>query len=166
MIFRLYFKKNDRQGATLIQSLFKESIDKTVGHVKFLLQDKNARDVKAILMGWGLFGITLLLQDAIKKAFPRLKIIIPKEASSAILRGAVIFGHNPTSITQRVLKKTYGVNIVLFIKCHKHHPFIFSSSDAICFKLHDTNSIHFHHLGINIVCFVLSCFHGYDNIPY
>ena len=97
-----------RYEATLIQSLFKESVEKTVTHVKSLLQDKNARDVKAILMVGG-FSESPMLQDAIKKAFPRLKIIIPKEASSAILRGAVIFGHNPTSITQRILKRTYGV---------------------------------------------------------
>ena len=59
-------------------------------------------------MIWG-FSESPMLQHAIKKAFPNLKITIPKEASSAILRGAVSFGYNPTSITHRVLKKTYGV---------------------------------------------------------
>ena len=98
--------------AALIQSLFNESIDKTVTHVKSLLRDEKARDVRAILMVGG-FSESPMLQVAIKRAFPRLKIIIPKEASSAILRGAVIFGHNPTSITQRVLKKTYGDECLL-----------------------------------------------------
>ena len=92
----------------LIQSLFKESVDKTVLHVKSLLRDENSRDVKAILMVGG-FSESPMLQDAIKKAFRGLKVIIPKQPSSAILRGAVIFGHNPSSITQRVLKNTYGV---------------------------------------------------------
>ena len=107
---KIHFAGGDkvRYDATLIQSLFKDSIDKTVAHVNSLLRDQNARDIKAILMVGG-FSESPMLQVAIKKAFPRLKIIIPKEASSAILRGAVIFGHNPTSITQRVLKKTYGV---------------------------------------------------------
>ena len=106
----IHFAGGDRvrYEASLIQSLFKESVDKTVSHVKSLLRDKNARDVKAILMVGG-FSESPMLQHAIKKAFPRLKVIIPKEASSAILRGAVIFGHNPTSISQRVLKKTYGI---------------------------------------------------------
>ena len=107
----IHFAGGDRvrYEASLIQSLFNESVDKTVSHVKSLLRDKNARDVKAILMVGG-FSESPMLQVAIKKAFPRLKVIIPKEAASAILRGAVIFGHNPTSITQRVLKKTYGVD--------------------------------------------------------
>ena len=113
---KIHFAGGDkfRYDATLIQSLFKESVDKTVMHVKSLLEDDNARDVTAILMVGG-FSESPMLQDAIKKAFQGLKIIIPKEASSAILRGAVIFGHNPTSITQRVLKKTYGVECA--------HPF-------------------------------------------
>ena len=101
-----------RYEATLMQSLFKESVDKTVAHIQSLLQEEKAGDVQAILMVGG-FSESPMLQDAIQKAFPRLKIIIPKEASSAILRGAVIFGHNPTSITQRVLKKTYGVDCYL-----------------------------------------------------
>ena len=105
-----------RYEATLMQSLFKESVDKTIAHIQSLLQEEKARDVQAILMVGG-FSESPMLQATIKKAFPRLKIIIPKEASSAILQGAVIFGHNPTSITQRVLKKTYGVeNTVPFDK--------------------------------------------------
>ena len=107
---RIQFAGGDKVNfdATLIKSLFKESIDKTVMHVKSLLRDENARDVRAILMVGG-FSESPMLQDAIKKSFPRLKTIIPKEASSPILHGAVIFGHDSTSITHRVLKKTYGV---------------------------------------------------------
>ena len=93
----------------LLQGLFDNSIDKTVRHVKSLLQDSKARGVKAILMVGG-FSDSPMLQQAIKREFSSLKIIIPKEASSAILRGAVIFGHNPAAITQRVLKKTYGTD--------------------------------------------------------
>ena len=94
----------------LLQSLFNNSIEKTVMHVKSLLQDSKARGVKAILMVGG-FSDSPMLQQAIKRQFSNLKIIIPKEASSAILRGAVIFGHNPAAITQRVLKRTYGTDI-------------------------------------------------------
>ena len=98
-----------RFDSRLLQSLFDNSIDKTVRHVKSLLQDSKARGVETILMVGG-FSDSPMLQQAIKRQFSNLKIIIPNEASSAILRGAVIFGHNPTAITQRVLKKTYGTD--------------------------------------------------------
>ena len=38
-----------------------------------------------------------------------MKVIIPKEAASAVLCGAVCFGHKPAVIAERVLKFTYGV---------------------------------------------------------
>ena len=99
----------------LMQGLFSKSISTTVSHVKSILRDTKAQDVRAILMVGG-FSDSPMLQSAIKRAFANLKIIIPKEASSAILRGAVIFGHNPSCISQRVLRKTYGV--------HAMRPFV------------------------------------------
>ena len=103
----------------LLQGLFDNSIDKTVRHVKSLLQDSKARGVQAILMVGG-FSDSPMLQQAIKRRFSNLKIIIPKEASSAILRGAVIFGHNPAAISQRVLKKTYGTDKVVDFQTDVH----------------------------------------------
>ena len=94
----------------LMRGLFTKSITTTVAHVKSILRDSRARDTSAILMVGG-FSDSLMLQEAIKKEFSNLLIIIPREASSAIMRGAVIFGHNPAAISERVLKKTYGVRI-------------------------------------------------------
>ena len=50
-----------------------------------------------------------MLQEAIKQSFRNVKVIIPKEAASAVLRGAVCYGYNPIAISQRVLKYTYGI---------------------------------------------------------
>ena len=100
-----------RIDSELMHELFTKSIASTVSHVKSILKDSKARETKAILMVGG-FSDSLMLQEAIKREFSNCqKIIIPREASSAILRGAVIFGHNPKAISQRVLKKTYGVSV-------------------------------------------------------
>ena len=98
-----------RFDSTLMKDLFKTSIDKTVSHVKCILREENARDIRAILMVGG-FSESPMLQQAVKKEFRHLKVIVPREASSSILRGAVAFGHNPKSITQRVMPKTYGID--------------------------------------------------------
>ncbi|XP_053402834.1 heat shock 70 kDa protein 12B-like [Mercenaria mercenaria] len=52
-----------------------------------------------------------MLQHAIKDAFPGIDTVIPLGASSTILRGALVYGHSPTSIQERVLKYTYGVEV-------------------------------------------------------
>ena len=94
--------------SNLMKSLFGNSIELTVKHVRTLMKERNVRDIKAILMVGG-FSESPMLQDAIKQSFRSVKVIIPKEAATAVLRGAVCFGHNPSVVTERVLKYTYGV---------------------------------------------------------
>ena len=95
---------------TLMKRLFKHSISTTIAYITSILQEEKSSDIKAILMVGG-FSESPMLQEAVKKNFRHLKVIIPREASSSILRGAVAFGHNPKSISQRVLKKTYGIEM-------------------------------------------------------
>lgn len=94
--------------SSLMKGLFNNSISMTVSHVTAVLKDKTARDVKAILMVGG-FSESAMLQDAVKREFTKMKMIIPRQASTTILRGAVIFGYNRESISKRVLQKTYGI---------------------------------------------------------
>ncbi|KAH3837932.1 hypothetical protein DPMN_111335 [Dreissena polymorpha] len=54
----------------------------------------------------------MFLQEAIKKRFTQLKIIVPPDAGLAVLKGAVIYGHSPMAITERVSKYTYGIDVV------------------------------------------------------
>ena len=57
----------------------------------------------------GGFSECELVQTAMKAKFPKNKIIIPSEPGLSVLRGAVLFGHQPEKISKRILKKTYGI---------------------------------------------------------
>ena len=94
--------------SSIVKPLFDKSVNSTVAHVKKIVSD--CPKIRAILMVGG-FSESVLLKEAVKKAFPEVEVICPQDASSAILRGAVIFGHNPTAVTNRVLRKTYGVDV-------------------------------------------------------
>lgn len=52
-----------------------------------------------------------MLVQGIRAMFPEINTIIPKEAAWSVLRGAVIFGHDPSMISQRRSKYTYGVSV-------------------------------------------------------
>ncbi|XP_053372779.1 heat shock 70 kDa protein 12A-like [Mercenaria mercenaria] len=93
-----------------VEKLFEDSIQQIVKHVQKLMRDERMAEVKAILMVGG-YSESPLLQHAIKLAFSGIHIVIPQEASSAVLRGALIFGHNPATITERILKYTYGTDL-------------------------------------------------------
>lgn len=44
-----------------------------------------------------------------KKEFPSKRLIIPNEAGLAVLKGAVINGHELEAVTERISRLTYGV---------------------------------------------------------
>ncbi|XP_060591655.1 heat shock 70 kDa protein 12B-like [Ruditapes philippinarum] len=89
--------------------LFDTSVSKTVGHLKSVLSDGTLKDVRVLLMVGG-YSESPVLQHAVTEALPGLKVVIPVGASSVILRGALIYGHNPESISKRILKYTYGTS--------------------------------------------------------
>ena len=96
--------------ASVFKGLFSDAINSIVKHVKQLLREPSVQGTEAILMVGG-FSESKMLQQAIKDNFPRLKLIIPEEAGLVVLKGAVVFGHNPSAIGERVCKYTYGVEM-------------------------------------------------------
>ncbi|XP_062574079.1 heat shock 70 kDa protein 12A-like [Saccostrea cucullata] len=84
--------------------------EKSVAEICKLLGDiLKATKADYILMVGG-YSESKILQDAVKHAFSsNSRIIIPREASLSVLKGAVILGHDPTIIRERICKNTYGV---------------------------------------------------------
>ncbi|XP_062593072.1 heat shock 70 kDa protein 12A-like [Saccostrea cucullata] len=68
------------------------------------------RGTDLILMVGG-FSECELLQKGIKESFPRCKIVTPPDAGLSVLKGAVLYGHDPSIIQARAAKYTYGVAI-------------------------------------------------------
>ncbi|XP_053396352.1 heat shock 70 kDa protein 12B-like [Mercenaria mercenaria] len=95
--------------ASIAKLFFVSPISSIINHVKALLQEPVNKGVAAILMVGG-FSESHMLQEAIRNDFPNLGVIVPNEAGLAVLKGAVIFGHNPSTMSERVSKYTYGVN--------------------------------------------------------
>ncbi|XP_052674110.1 heat shock 70 kDa protein 12A-like [Crassostrea angulata] len=90
------------------RGFFKKTIDGIVKHIDEIFQENEAKNVGFIVMVGG-FSECLLVQDAIKKHFGKLSIIVPEEAGMAVLKGAVYFGHIPDAISRRSARYTYGI---------------------------------------------------------
>ena len=89
-----------------IMGLFEQPVNETVGHVKTILDKVGG--IKYIVMVGG-FSASPVFQNAIKANFNELEVINPE--GEAVVAGAVIVRQNPEVITERVLKKTYGVEM-------------------------------------------------------
>ncbi|XP_069131229.1 heat shock 70 kDa protein 12B-like [Argopecten irradians] len=102
-----------------VMELFKDPLKHIVYQLENVLKKPSAREVTSILMVGG-FSESPVLQDEIKRNFPTFRIIVPEEAGLAVLKGAVIFGHEPRKITSRIFKHTYGVDAVRVFNDEAH----------------------------------------------
>lgn len=89
----------------LMKSFFQDSLENIVKHVEEIF--KSIRNIDAILLVGG-YSESPLLQEKFKEEFKDKHIIIPQDCGLAVMKGAVLFGFNPQSITARVLRYSYG----------------------------------------------------------
>lgn len=112
-------------------SLFTEPINSIVNHVKGIFKEV-LNTCKAVVMVGG-FSESKILQENLKKEFADIRVIIPNEPGLAILKGAVIFGHCPKTITERVCKYTYGMSMA--------HKYTQSCTHKVGLREKDRNGI-------------------------
>ncbi|KAK3576408.1 hypothetical protein CHS0354_026741 [Potamilus streckersoni] len=111
-----------RVDADIIRHFFYEPINEAVKHVRHLLAEPELNNVNTILLIGG-FAECSLVQEAFKKSFYKKQIIIPGESGLVVLKGAVLYGHRPRTITSRIARCSYGVKVhVKFDKSvHPHN---------------------------------------------
>ena len=97
---------------SLMQQLFFPVTQQIISHIMNVLSNASVKDVLYLFLVGG-FAESQILQSHIRKAFsPHLKVIIPQSPNLAILRGATIYGLDPTIISCRRARLTYGVGVL------------------------------------------------------
>jgi hypothetical protein len=46
-----------------------------------------------------------MLQNAVKVAYPDLEVFVPVDGGLSVLKGAVIYGHNPNIVSSRICNR-------------------------------------------------------------
>lgn len=101
-----------RLAPQVMSEMFNPVLQNIVKHVQDLLNSPNVDDVKFLFLVGG-FAESPLLQQAIRDAFTsKMRIIIPNNVGLTILKGAVLFGLDPTVIRVRRSALTYGVGVL------------------------------------------------------
>lgn len=93
---------------TLFNSLFSNAIIDVLNHMSSLFQHANIRDISTVFMVGG-YSECYLLQEAIKRKFVHLNILVPPDSAFSILKGAVLYGHSPRTFQSRISTFTYGI---------------------------------------------------------
>ncbi|XP_052213095.1 heat shock 70 kDa protein 12A-like [Dreissena polymorpha] len=84
-----------------LSALFDEPITSIIRQLNPIVSKYVDDPINHIIMTGG-FSESLLLQDALREAFPTIKVTVPIDANEAVLGGAVILGHNDFQIISRV----------------------------------------------------------------
>ncbi|KAK3100237.1 hypothetical protein FSP39_016813 [Pinctada imbricata] len=93
------------------RQLFDRSVSNIIQHVNQLFLDSRVTGITTILLVGG-YSECHVIKDAFIAAFPHVRLIHPSDSSLTVLKGAVIFGHEPHAISSRVCKYTYGIGML------------------------------------------------------
>lgn len=96
-----------RVDAAVVEELFSPACENVAKHLTDLFSVPDVADVPTILMVGG-FSESPMLQETIRKTLPDKKIIVPADPGLAVLKGAVIYGHDPSVVRERRCRYTYG----------------------------------------------------------
>uniref|UniRef100_A0AAR2JBH8 Heat shock protein 12A n=1 Tax=Pygocentrus nattereri TaxID=42514 RepID=A0AAR2JBH8_PYGNA len=111
-----------RMNPDAMNALFKPTIDHIIQHLKELFDRPEVTDIKFLFLVGG-FAESPLLQKAVQEMLQgRSRIIIPHDVGLTILKGAVLFGLDPSVIRVRRSPLTYGVGVLNRFVEGKHPP--------------------------------------------
>ncbi|XP_060589159.1 heat shock 70 kDa protein 12A-like [Ruditapes philippinarum] len=101
---KLYF------GKTIMEKCFSKAIEGIVQFINKMRENDELGEINHLLLVGG-FSDSTYVQQIIRQKVPGVRVIIPLEPSLAVLKGAVIAGHNPKRITERIARYTYGFSL-------------------------------------------------------
>uniref|UniRef100_A0A8C1EYY5 Heat shock protein 12B n=1 Tax=Cyprinus carpio carpio TaxID=630221 RepID=A0A8C1EYY5_CYPCA len=101
-----------RLSAEAMHELFQPTINNIIKHIENLVQKEEVKGVHFLFLVGG-FAESPMLQRAAQNALGRnCRIIIPHDVGLTILKGAVLFGLDPTVVRVRRCPLTYGVGVL------------------------------------------------------
>lgn len=121
-------------------ALFEPVMREIIKHIQDLLKKSELEGVKFMFLVGG-FAESPLLQNEIRMAFSNhLHVIIPQDVGLTILKGAVMFGLDPTVVRVRRSAQTYGVGVLNRYVPGKHPPNKRTTKEGVewCTDIFDT----------------------------
>lgn len=103
----------------VIRHFFEPVVEKTIDAIKSLLRQIRHNDVNTMFLVGG-FSQALPLRKAFAQVCPDKRVLTPRDAELAIIKGAVMFAQSPDLLTTRIMAKTYGIDINEVFDASKH----------------------------------------------
>ncbi|KAK3576881.1 hypothetical protein CHS0354_012936 [Potamilus streckersoni] len=92
----------------VMKSLFQPLIHDLIEHMHGIFKTPNIQDTDIIFMVGG-FSEASILQEAVKREFPNKSVIVPDNAEYVSLLGGILYAYQPSTISARISRYTYGI---------------------------------------------------------
>ena len=125
----------------ILMNFFYSSKAAIVECLERLFSSKSLQGVNTIMMVGG-YSESVALQEYIQSSFRDKTIIIPTNPGLAILKGAVLYGHDPSVIAERRCRYTYGIDCTKHFDESKHKDSTKFTDDLRVVKARDCFDIH------------------------
>lgn len=118
---------------SLFASFFESSMKDIISHIEDIFNADICHNLVGVVMVRG-FAESMIVNSAVKKAFPGKNFIIPMEAGLAVTKGAVLYGHDPDIIFSRTCRYTYGhgTGVPFNISLHPEEKLMIIEKTLIC----------------------------------
>ncbi|KAL3862535.1 hypothetical protein ACJMK2_008517 [Sinanodonta woodiana] len=105
--------------SSLVRSFFDNSVRSVVEHLQVFYDNYETYGISVAILVGG-FSESLILSRAIKDVFSSWKVLVPHDAGLVVLKGAVLYGYDQSTIVYRVARYTYGLKTTVPFIDGKH----------------------------------------------
>lgn len=96
----------------LMKQLFQPTLAKIQQHISAVLAEPDVGRVSHLFLVGG-FAESPLLQESVREGFSdQVMVVIPQGVAVAVLKGAVLYGLDPSIVHVRRAKCTYGIGVI------------------------------------------------------
>ncbi|KAL3862532.1 hypothetical protein ACJMK2_008492 [Sinanodonta woodiana] len=99
-----------RLDRSLVRSFFDNSVRNVLEHLQVFYDNHETYGISVAILAGG-FSESPMLSSAIQDKFSSWKVLVPHDAGLVVLKGAVLYGHDQSTIVYRVARYTYGVGM-------------------------------------------------------
>ncbi|KAL3862534.1 hypothetical protein ACJMK2_008494 [Sinanodonta woodiana] len=99
-----------RLDISLVKTFFYPAVRSVLEHLQVFYDNYDKYGISVAILVGG-FSESPILSCAIKDNFPSWKVFVPHDAGLVVLKGAVLYGHDHSTIVYRVARYTYGLYI-------------------------------------------------------
>ncbi|KAH3748383.1 hypothetical protein DPMN_182828 [Dreissena polymorpha] len=117
-----------------VKTLFSEPVSSLIDHIKDFRKLDTVNDINTVLLVGGCSESTYV-QQRLRDELPGITLIVPEDAGLAVLKGAVLFGHNPSIVASRVMAHTYGIAVNNYFDEKKHPSELITLYKGKCFAI-------------------------------